>query len=89
MFWQGHMSGVVLDVGRRLWDACLAHTNDIIFLHCPNFVLLLGIRMGLLLQPGISTDLIDKKVHQMIIDNGAYPSPLTYGTHISQQVLAY
>lgn len=30
-------------------------------------------------QPGVSTDLIDRKVHQMIIDNGAYPSPLTYG----------
>lgn len=25
------------------------------------------------------TDDIDKAVHQMIIDNGAYPSPLGYG----------
>ena len=30
-------------------------------------------------QPGIMTDDIDKAVHQMIIDNGAYPSPLGYG----------
>ena len=31
------------------------------------------------LQAGVTTDAIDKAVHQMIIDNGAYPSPLTYG----------
>lgn len=30
-------------------------------------------------QPGITTDEIDKAVHQMIIENGAYPSPLGYG----------
>lgn len=30
-------------------------------------------------QPGIMTDDIDQAVHQMIIDNGAYPSPLGYG----------
>lgn len=30
-------------------------------------------------QPGITTDDIDQAVHQMIIDNGAYPSPLGYG----------
>lgn len=30
-------------------------------------------------QAGVSTDEIDKAVHKMIIDNGAYPSPLTYG----------
>lgn len=30
-------------------------------------------------QRGIKTDEIDKAVHQMIIDNGAYPSPLGYG----------
>lgn len=30
-------------------------------------------------QPGVTTDDIDKAVHKMIIDNGAYPSPLTYG----------
>jgi len=29
-------------------------------------------------QPGITTDEIDKAVHQMIVDNGAYPSPLGY-----------
>ncbi len=31
-------------------------------------------------QPGVTTDTIDKAVHKMIVDNGAYPSPLTYGT---------
>ena len=30
-------------------------------------------------QPGVKTDEIDEAVHQMIIDNGAYPSPLGYG----------
>lgn len=31
------------------------------------------------LQPGVSTDAIDKLVHKMIVQNDAYPSPLTYG----------
>lgn len=31
------------------------------------------------MQPGVTTDEIDKAVHKMIVDNGAYPSPLTYG----------
>ena len=30
-------------------------------------------------QPGVTTDEIDKEVHKMIIENGAYPSPLGYG----------
>ncbi|KAI6700011.1 hypothetical protein NL676_014335 [Syzygium grande] len=34
---------------------------------------------GTLVKPGIRTDEIDQAVHQMIIDNGAYPSPLGYG----------
>ncbi|KAJ6847039.1 methionine aminopeptidase 1D, chloroplastic/mitochondrial [Iris pallida] len=34
---------------------------------------------GTLVQPGTTTDEIDKLVHQMIIENGAYPSPLGYG----------
>ncbi|KAI8535260.1 hypothetical protein RHMOL_Rhmol10G0160000 [Rhododendron molle] len=34
---------------------------------------------GSLVKPGITTDEIDQAVHQMIIDNGAYPSPLGYG----------
>ncbi|KAL5099283.1 hypothetical protein RYX36_003610 [Vicia faba] len=34
---------------------------------------------GSLVKPGITTDEIDEAVHQMIIDNGAYPSPLGYG----------
>jgi methionine aminopeptidase len=35
--------------------------------------------MPSVLQPGVTTDEIDKAVHKMIIENGAYPSPLTYG----------
>ncbi|CAA6658883.1 unnamed protein product [Spirodela intermedia] len=31
---------------------------------------------GSLVKPGITTDEIDQAVHQMIIDHGAYPSPL-------------
>ncbi|XP_010548408.1 PREDICTED: methionine aminopeptidase 1D, chloroplastic/mitochondrial isoform X2 [Tarenaya hassleriana] len=34
---------------------------------------------GTLVKPGITTDEIDEAVHQMIIENGAYPSPLGYG----------
>ncbi|GMI66005.1 methionine aminopeptidase 1D [Hibiscus trionum] len=34
---------------------------------------------GTLVKPGITTDEIDKAVHHMIINNGAYPSPLGYG----------
>ncbi|KAI3876228.1 hypothetical protein MKW92_014358 [Papaver armeniacum] len=34
---------------------------------------------GTLVKPSVSTDEIDKAVHQMIIDAGAYPSPLGYG----------
>lgn len=29
-------------------------------------------------KPGITTEMIDKELHQAIIDNGAYPSPLNY-----------
>ena len=32
-----------------------------------------------LVKPGVTTDFIDRKVHEMTIDNGAYPSPLNYG----------
>ena len=34
---------------------------------------------GKLVKPGTVTDDIDKAVHKMIIENGAYPSPLNYG----------
>ncbi|XP_068642846.1 methionine aminopeptidase 1B, chloroplastic-like isoform X1 [Aristolochia californica] len=34
---------------------------------------------GTLVRPSITTNEIDKAVHQMIIDAGAYPSPLGYG----------
>ncbi|MQL71369.1 hypothetical protein Taro_003684 [Colocasia esculenta] len=37
------------------------------------------LRAGSLVKPGITTDEIDQAVHQMIIDHGAYPSPLGYG----------
>ncbi|CAA3015934.1 methionine aminopeptidase 1D, chloroplastic mitochondrial [Olea europaea subsp. europaea] len=34
---------------------------------------------GTLIKPGLTTDEIDEAVHHMIINNGAYPSPLGYG----------
>lgn len=34
---------------------------------------------GTLVKPGVTTDEIDEVVHQMILDAGAYPSPLNYG----------
>lgn len=34
---------------------------------------------GTLVRPGVTTDEIDAAVHQMIVDAGAYPSPLNYG----------
>ncbi|RCV29591.1 hypothetical protein SETIT_6G024600v2 [Setaria italica] len=34
---------------------------------------------GTLVKPAVTTDEIDRAVHQMIIDAGAYPSPLGYG----------
>ncbi|KAM0896526.1 hypothetical protein ACQ4PT_023163 [Festuca glaucescens] len=34
---------------------------------------------GTLVKPSMTTDEIDRAVHQMIIDAGAYPSPLGYG----------
>ncbi|KAI6677003.1 hypothetical protein NL676_037799 [Syzygium grande] len=34
---------------------------------------------GKLVKPSVTTDEIDKAVHQMIIEAGAYPSPLGYG----------
>ena len=36
---------------------------------------------GSLVRPGITTDAIDKAVHKMTIEAGAYPSPLNYGAH--------
>eukprot|EP00958_Prasinococcus_capsulatus_P013050 scaffold1318_cov388-Prasinococcus_capsulatus_cf.AAC.71 len=38
------------------------------------------VTVGTLVKPGVTTDEIDKAVHQMIIDAGAYPSPLNYGS---------
>ncbi|XP_064951385.1 methionine aminopeptidase 1B, chloroplastic-like isoform X1 [Musa acuminata AAA Group] len=34
---------------------------------------------GILVRPSVTTNEIDKAVHKMIIDAGAYPSPLGYG----------
>ena len=34
---------------------------------------------GAMAKPGVTTDDIDRAVHQMCIDNHAYPSPLNYG----------
>jgi methionine aminopeptidase len=32
-----------------------------------------------MVAPGVTTDQIDKAVHAMIVEAGAYPSPLNYG----------
>ncbi len=37
----------------------------------------------------MTTDDIDKAVHKMIIDNGAYPSPLTYGELLLVALVAW
>jgi hypothetical protein len=34
---------------------------------------------GTLVAPGVTTDTIDRAVHKMTTDAGAYPSPLNYG----------
>jgi hypothetical protein len=34
---------------------------------------------GTLIKPGVTTEEVDRAVHKMIVDNGAYPSPLNYG----------
>lgn len=34
---------------------------------------------GTLIKAGVTTDSIDRAVHAMIIERGAYPSPLNYG----------
>eukprot|EP01111_Echinosteliopsis_oligospora_P004444 TRINITY_DN1717_c0_g1_i1.p1 TRINITY_DN1717_c0_g1~~TRINITY_DN1717_c0_g1_i1.p1 ORF type:complete len:352 (-),score=93.33 TRINITY_DN1717_c0_g1_i1:25-1080(-) len=34
---------------------------------------------GVLVQPGVTTDKIDQMIHNAIIEEGAYPSPLNYG----------
>lgn len=34
---------------------------------------------GKMVAPGVTTDEIDQAVHKMIIEAGAYPSPLNYG----------
>jgi methionyl aminopeptidase len=33
---------------------------------------------GTLVAPGVTTDAIDRAVHDFIVDRGAYPSPLLY-----------
>ncbi|XP_011689054.1 PREDICTED: methionine aminopeptidase 1D, mitochondrial [Wasmannia auropunctata] len=35
-------------------------------------------QVGALIKPGVTTDFLDQQVHDMIIGNGAYPSPLNY-----------
>ena len=34
---------------------------------------------GRAIQPGITTDAIDVLVHRLVVEAGAYPSPLNYG----------
>lgn len=33
---------------------------------------------GSLVQPGISTDAIDRQVHKFVLGHGVYPSPMNY-----------
>ena len=42
-----------------------------------------SINVAVTVQPGVTTDEIDRVVHEMIIDNGAYPSPLRYGAPVA------
>lgn len=35
-------------------------------------------QVGNYIKPGITTDRLDEIIHEMIINNGAYPSPLNY-----------
>ncbi len=41
----------------------------------------------LFVQPGVATDFIDRKVHEMAVANGAYPSPLGYGGSLLLPIL--
>lgn len=36
------------------------------------------VKYFLLLKSGITTDFLDKEIHELIVKNGAYPSPLNY-----------
>ncbi len=36
-------------------------------------------KAGEAVRPGVTTDQIDRLVHQLACDAGAYPSPLNYG----------
>ena len=42
---------------------------------------------NLSVQPGVATDFIDRKVHEMAVANGAYPSPLGYGGSLELAIL--
>lgn len=73
---------VVLKLSTSLIDnrAFAAYSVRLNFLHnlCLPFVKLLKSTASFY-QPSVTTDEIDKAVHKMIIDAGAYPSPLGYG----------
>ena len=50
--------------------SCISHLSA--SLSCPVY------HFSYIFQPGVTTEEIDAKVHDAIIDSGAYPSPLNY-----------
>lgn len=42
---------------------------------------------GAMVRPGVTTDEIDRAVHEMTIAAGAYPSPLNYGALVMQGMM--
>jgi hypothetical protein len=72
-----HRSHLPLYVYFKLWVFYLLTSDVKFFSNCTSPVTPWSLIRRL--QPGVTTDEIDKAVHQMIIDAGAYPSPLGYG----------
>lgn len=52
---------------------------DLLFLYMCTHGLSSCCYVAMVVQPSVTTNEIDKAVHNMIIEAGAYPSPLGYG----------
>ena len=50
---------------------------NVVFIHKPFTIAALAYA-GSLVKPGVSGDEVDRKVHEFIISQGCYPSPLGY-----------
>ncbi len=63
-----------------LWGGGATHTQGLVKMRaaCKLAAEVLQ-HAGSLVRPGITTDEIDEAVHDMIVQRGAYPSPLNYG----------